>query len=493
MGWGLPTHKSEKINEWNFTYRRVRVRQDELNTVLLQLPDFDLAEFGRARVIRYRSLSSAACARGSSPEDLGRRHLALPSPSKWFLEFKNSPLKEEEKGFRGYKCISPKHIYRRVKMERLASGSSPRCIEFYSGVGGWAFSLRGALRGVEPVIVSAFDHSTVCNHAYNHNHGKKPCQAPIESLGLKDLDGKADLWAMSPPCQPHTRQRANLEDQAVDDADPRAKSFLHLTAMLRDLTEPPRVIVLENVVGFESSNCCRRFVEVLRGRKYAVEQFHLTPTQFGFPNERPRFYMVARLEEAGQNPGAAEEPQDEQLATSLPVSKRRRLAGVEEVGGSTGQVADYLELPSTCGAGIGGEIPEWIHEWKVDPATLEKDAAWCFDIVRGSSQRTACFTRSYGRFIKGTGSVLFVPWATSVTSEAAMSATAEECAAEQLSGPDALKPPEDRVFGEAWRDQIAKAGSLRYFTPREVSNLLGFPASFEFPSDVKVPISLTSA
>jgi site-specific DNA-cytosine methylase len=29
-------------------------------------------------------------------------------------------------------------------------------------------------------------------------------------------------------------------------------------------------------------------------------------------------------------------------------------------------------------------------------------------------------------------------------------------------------------------------GILRYFTPREVANLLGFPDEFHFPSDVKV-------
>jgi tRNA (cytosine38-C5)-methyltransferase len=73
----------------------------------------------------------------------------------------------------------------------------------------------------------------------------------IESLTKEQLEEKnAFVWMMSPPCQPHTRQH---ENQNEDMQDPRSKSFLHLCQMisLMDANTLPRIIMLENVVGFE--------------------------------------------------------------------------------------------------------------------------------------------------------------------------------------------------------------------------------------------------
>jgi site-specific DNA-cytosine methylase len=64
--------------------------------------------------------------------------------------------------------------------------------------------------------------------------------------------------------------------------------------MLYLLKSPPRTIVLENVVGFECSDCCRTWLKALLVNGYHVEHFHLTPTSFGFPNERPRYYLIAK-------------------------------------------------------------------------------------------------------------------------------------------------------------------------------------------------------
>ena len=43
----------------------------------------------------------------------------------------------------------------------------------------------------------------------------------------------------------------------------------------------------------------------------------------------------------------------------------------------------------------------------------------------------------------------------------------------------------DRTFGEDWKGRLTTSGTLRYFTPREVANLLGFPASFDFPPNIR--------
>ena len=94
---------------------------------------------------------------------------------------------------------------------------------------------------------------------------------------------------------------------------------------------------------------------------------------------------------------------------------------------------------------------------------LASDAAWCFDMVTPNDSRTSCFTQSYGRFIRGTGSVLY------------------------MGPPDArldLKAPTDREFNVSWKEGLPPLqGYVRYFSGREMANLLGVGEGFSFPSD----------
>ena len=49
------------------------------------------------------------------------------------------------------------------------------------------------------------------------------------------------------------------------------------------------------MVGFETSDCCQKLLSVLQDLGYNYAQFILTPTQFGTPNSRPRYFLVASL------------------------------------------------------------------------------------------------------------------------------------------------------------------------------------------------------
>ena len=93
--------------------------------------------------------------------------------------------------------------------------------------------------------------------------------------------------------------------------------------------------------------------------------------------------------------------------------------------------------------------------------TINSDAAWCFDVVDATdSIPTACFTRSYGRFNRGTGSVLRVRQTSNDPDLASLGFSRTE--------------PNARPFGDTWRRHL----QLRYFAPKEVANFLGFPARF---------------
>ena len=136
-------------------------------------------------------------------------------------------------------------------------------VEFYAGVGGWTMALQEAEKEHKLHRLAALDHSDLCINVLEHNfppstsrkRKRKSC-CSIEKLSLDQAeDWAADIWLMSPPCQPHTRQHSK---QAEDLDDPRSQSFLHLCQLIHDMKEQmlPKVVLMENVVGFEKVRTC---------------------------------------------------------------------------------------------------------------------------------------------------------------------------------------------------------------------------------------------
>ena len=345
-----------------------------------------------------------------------------------------------------------------------------RYLEFYSGVGGWRMGLDEALRKAngerhidKTACVAALDHSDLCLQVYHHNFSpatgdKKPVKAcRIEQIKPKQLldEWRADAWFMSPPCQPHTRQH---DKQASDLSDPRSSSFLHICKLLeQDLPADalPTLICLENVVGFAESNSCRAWRQALSKRNYAVARFHWNPTQVNLPNDRPRYFCLAVLQNKLQIPNAnweglvSVEKDTEQapvIQTSLAVLNVREESEANST--SLPPIRDFLDADSTQHVVVPDKL-------------LERNASWCFDIVTANSQRSACFTSGYGKFVKGTGSVLY---------------TGDD----QQPVNFTLQRPEDRKFEADWAQNLT-SGSLRYLSGLEIARLMGFASSFSFP------------
>ena len=101
------------------------------------------------------------------------------------------------------------------------------------------------------------------------------------------------------------------------------------------------------------------------------------------------------------------------------------------------------------------------------PTRVLSKYATALDIVRPSSTHSCCFTRGYGNYAVGTGSVL----------------------QHELNEEDMHRCfrvfEEKRTNGEV---DLAVAAllplKLRYFSPREVANLMRFPADFSIPPGV---------
>uniref|UniRef100_A0A5F5PV01 tRNA aspartic acid methyltransferase 1 n=1 Tax=Equus caballus TaxID=9796 RepID=A0A5F5PV01_HORSE len=96
-----------------------------------------------------------------------------------------------------------------------------------------------------------------------------------------------------------------------------------------------------------------------------------------------------------------------------------------------------------------------VNQYFLPPKSLLRYAL-LLDIVKPTCRRSMCFTKGYGSYIEGTGSVL---------------QTAEDVQIEYIY---------NSLTNLSQEEKLTKLLmlKLRYFTPREIANLLGFPPDF---------------
>ena len=122
---------------------------------------------------------------------------------------------------------------------------------------------------------------------YRYNFPHKAIQANLEGMSPERLDAfGADLWWMSPPCQPYT-----VRGHQKDLDDPRALSFKRVLGAVA--AARPRCIALENVTGFGKSRARTALLQTLDRLGYEHVERVLCPTELGIPNRRPRYYLTA--------------------------------------------------------------------------------------------------------------------------------------------------------------------------------------------------------
>lgn len=159
-----------------------------------------------------------------------------------------------------------------------------RVLELFAGIGGLAAAWP------EASIATAIDIDLRAQEVYHQNFAHPYRAAEIESLTSTELsEYSADCWWMSPPCQPFTRRGAQR-----DLADPRCRALLRLIELLAECR--PAELALENVGGFEGSHAHRRLIDQLLSLGYHCLSRCLCPTEMGWPNRRPRFYLLASLQ-----------------------------------------------------------------------------------------------------------------------------------------------------------------------------------------------------
>jgi len=450
--------------------------------------------------------------------------------------------------------------------------SEVRALEFYCGVGGLHYSLlRARSRHTQEStkVVGAFDINPNANDTYEHNFGVRPCANSLYAVPPAKFDKlNANLWLMSPPCQPFTRQ-----GHQKDVNDGRSQSFLRLIDILPELKNKPDHLLVENVVGFEVSEVRKALLKALRTNGYTCREFILSPRMFGVPYSRPRYFCVAKrvglrwkkicdedggqrgvtdskvsgnevdgrdlkqhcLEESEMKESHREAGCDDDIhsvihrvpppsclsdpthwvpagflhdlestdPTEATVARQKREAGQSaETAAKVSKakarenenenendtknkktygvatLAGFLEsspkrksASKQCDAGFGKRpeaAPDLYSAYAVPLPELKK-AKKSIHAVTQTDRKCNCFTKSYGKFVKGTGSFLvegrfdFHDWDLGDLNATDLS-TGDTTGAIPVPSPD---PPR-----------------ARYFTPREVANIHSFPPNFSFPKNI---------
>eukprot|EP00088_Acartia_fossae_P021717 TRINITY_DN23084_c0_g1_i2.p1 TRINITY_DN23084_c0_g1~~TRINITY_DN23084_c0_g1_i2.p1 ORF type:complete len:346 (-),score=11.43 TRINITY_DN23084_c0_g1_i2:42-1079(-) len=311
-----------------------------------------------------------------------------------------------------------------------------RVLELFSGIGGMHAATQIVQNhcDVNFEIVAAVDINTTANAIYRHNHPDTVhWQRNITGITSKEINNlRPDILLMSPPCQPHTRQGKRQDKQ-----DPRSEALQHILNLIPQI-QSLKYILLENVQGFESSEARSDFIRTLKDNGFQVCEFLINPTQIGIPNSRLRYYGLGRR--SSQSLGLPENLQEDFsiLKVSLVALQNSFIVG---------KLEKFLQK----------DVNE---EYLLSDKILLKYNK-ILDIVTSGSERSCCFTKAYGQYFEGTGSVL------------------QQCG--DLDAAYARIQPLENEDNEIL--ETLASLKLRLFTGLEIAKLLGFPASFDFPEE----------
>lgn len=218
-----------------------------------------------------------------------------------------------------------------------------------------------------------------------------------------------------------------------------------------------------------------------------LAHFHLNPTQVGIPNDRPRYYCVAVRKRYlavvgydGFRPSDLFQQEDNIPQTDPFVQTSIACLEVQPLStnikekrdeyNSVPSMSKYLDTDSDVSTEL--EIPNKI---------LKSNTSWCFDIVTRQDRRSACFTQSYGKFVRGTGSVLYTGPLQLLTekndTDFRYSKNGDVARSENARDRFRLVSPEQRRFDPEWSEGLNLKRHLRYFSGIEIARLMGFPVS----------------
>lgn len=179
------------------------------------------------------------------------------------------------------------------------------------------------------------------------------------------------------------------------------------------MEQKPKYIFIENVKGFEESKTRGQLLEVLDICGMEYREFLLSPTQFGIPNSRLRYYLCAKLKsESGFviPPSPTGKPITDltDVLDSAHLVKDTRSTAQQLCNETPPSHQDVCQaecslLPLSHFCQILSERES--KKYLIPLKTVVKYIS-AMDIVTMADNHSCCFTKAYGHYIVGTGSIL---------------------------------------------------------------------------------------
>lgn len=244
--------------------------------------------------------------------------------------------------------------------------SRPKMIEWHSGIGGASVAVCDQFETIAAIDIKREATEIYANNFPNHKVFVRNIETIPDSIVAGW--GPADVWWMSPPCQPHT-----ILGKKLDMADSRSASLARMLQLIYHFR--PSCMALENVPGFGRSQSRELIIETLEKCRYTIHEEIICPSRWGWPNRRNRYYLVASREQFS--------------GLKLPDESIIRKCNLSDV---IDQEADLNE------------------SLFIDQSFLEKYAGAIHLADRSNpGEITNCFTSAYGRSATRCGSYLLLP------------------------------------------------------------------------------------
>lgn len=168
----------------------------------------------------------------------------------------------------------------------------PQVIDLFCGVGGLTCGLiRSGLN-----VVAGFDIDSTCRYTYEHNNNVVYHEQNIREVTGEQLnniygEGQLRILVGCAPCQPFSQMRfklgeANFQDEKYD-------LLLEFGRLIEETH--PTIISMENVPQIRETNVFHRFTEILDQNGYHHSERVVYCPDYGIPQTRRRFVLIASL------------------------------------------------------------------------------------------------------------------------------------------------------------------------------------------------------
>ena len=165
-------------------------------------------------------------------------------------------------------------------------------VDLFCGVGGLTRGLLDA--GLD--VVAGFDIDSTCQFTYEHNNNVDYHLRNIREVNGEEIAALYDENAIRilvgcAPCQPFSQMRFKLRD--ANEQDDKYDLLLEFGRLIQETH--PTIISMENVPQIRETQIYEQFLTILNENRYNVDSRVIFCPDYGIPQTRRRFVLVASL------------------------------------------------------------------------------------------------------------------------------------------------------------------------------------------------------